>query len=79
VKRQPALPRAALSRSLRPHQRCQHVIQGHRIARKKKAYRVKFEVEDDEAVISFSSGAKLHIRARARDICQVDYRVVAKR
>ena len=40
---------------------------------------VKFEVEDDEAVISLSSGARLHVRARARDICQVDYRVVAKR
>jgi hypothetical protein len=40
---------------------------------------VKFEVQDDEAIITLSSGAKLHMRARARDICQVDYRVVAKR
>src|SRR6266446_1434445 len=29
--------------------------------------------------VSLSSGAKLHIRARAGDICQVDYRVVGKR
>jgi hypothetical protein len=40
---------------------------------------VKFEVEDGEAIISLSSGAKLHIRARSHDICQVDYRVVMKR
>jgi hypothetical protein len=40
---------------------------------------VKFEIQDDEALISLSSGAKLHIRARARDICQLDYRVVGKR
>jgi hypothetical protein len=44
---------------------------------------VKFEVEtwrgEAEAIISLSSGAKLHIRARSGDICQLDYRVVAKR
>ena len=41
---------------------------------------VKFEVDGEERVIiSFLSGAKLHIRARAHDICQLDYRVVAKR
>jgi hypothetical protein len=40
---------------------------------------VKFEVENDEAIMSLSSGAKLHIRARSTDICHFDYRVVAKR
>jgi hypothetical protein len=45
---------------------------------------VKFEVKTwggggEEAIISLSSGAKLHIRARSQDICQVDYRVVGKR
>jgi hypothetical protein len=36
---------------------------------------VKFEVQDDEALTSLSSGAKLHIPARARDICQVPGRL----
>jgi len=40
---------------------------------------VKFDEEDDEAIISLSGGAKLHIRARSQAICQVDYRVVGKR
>ena len=45
---------------------------------------VRFEVKTwggggEEAIISLSSGAKLHIRARSQDICQVDYRVVGKR
>jgi hypothetical protein len=40
---------------------------------------VKFDEEDDEAIISLSGGAKLHIRARSQAICQVDYGVVGKR
>jgi hypothetical protein len=40
---------------------------------------VNFDEEDDEAIISLSGGAKLHIRARSQAICQVDYRVVGKR
>ena len=40
---------------------------------------VKFDVEDDEAIISFSGGAKLHVQARSHEICHIDYRTVMKR
>jgi hypothetical protein len=44
---------------------------------------VKLEVKtwsgEEEVIISLSSGAKLHIRARSHETCQVDYRAVMKR